>query len=110
MESEQRDYSAVPKSLQPHVYKKGQSGNPAGRPVGSVSMKTYVKNKLASMTEEEREEFLEGVDKKILWEMAEGKAEAKAEVTGDIDIRFTWANDEDNNDTLHTEGVGEEVS
>src|ERR1700740_1599123 len=56
-------------------YKKGQSGNPGGRPKGSISMKQYVKNKLASMTEEEREEYLEGVDKRIIWEMAEGKAQ-----------------------------------
>jgi hypothetical protein len=61
---EQQDYSKVPSHLLPHVYKKGQSGNPGGRPVGAVSMKTYVKNKLSSMTDEEREEFLEGVDKK----------------------------------------------
>ena len=33
------------------------------------------------MTEEEREAFLEGVDKKVLWEMAEGKAEAKTDIT-----------------------------
>lgn len=98
------------KDNRPWLYKKGQSGNPNGRPKGSVSMKTYIKNKLATMTDEERETFLEGIDKKILWEMGEGKAEAKAEVTGDIDIRFTWANDEDNNDTLLTEGMGEEVS
>ncbi len=98
------------KDNRPWLYKKGQSGNPNGRPKGSISMKTYIKNKLATMTDEEREIFLEGIDKKVLWEMGEGKAEAKAEVTGDIDIRFTWANDEDNNDTLHTEGMGEEVS
>lgn len=96
------------KENRPWLYKKGQSGNPNGRPKGSISMKTYIKNKLATMTDEERETFLEGIDKKVLWEMGEGKAEA--EVTGDIDIRFTWANDEDNNDTLHTEGMGEEVS
>jgi len=103
-------YSDEQKENRPWLYKKGQSGNPNGRPKGSISMKTYIKNKLSTMTDEERETFLEGIDKKVLWEMAEGKAEAKAEVTGDIDIRFTWANDEDNNDTLHTEGVGEEVS
>lgn len=104
------ELSAEQKENRPWLYKKGQSGNPNGRPKGSVSMKTYIKNKLATMTDEERETFLEGIDKKILWEMGEGKAEAKAEVTGDIDIRFTWANDEDNNNTLHTEGMGEEVS
>lgn len=86
------------------------TGNKNGRPKGSKSLKTYVKEMLQDMSDDEKLEFLEGVDKRILWEMAEGKAEAKAEVTGDIDIRFTWANDEDNNDTLHTEGMGEEVS
>jgi hypothetical protein len=80
----QQDISKVPPQLQPHVYKKGQSGNPGGRPIGSVSMKTYVKNKLLSMSDEEREAFLEGVDKKILWEMAEGKAKQDVEVSGEM--------------------------
>lgn len=68
----------------PWLYKKGQSGNPGGRPKGSISMKQYVKNKLLSMTEEEREEYLEGVDKKIIWEMAEGKAKQDVEVSGEL--------------------------
>lgn len=76
----QRDYS----ELRPYQYKKGQSGNPGGKPVGSVSMKTYVKNKLLSMTDEEREIFLEGVDKKVLWEMSEGKAKQDLDITGEI--------------------------
>ena len=87
---EQQDISKVPKQLQPHVYKKGQSGNPNGRPVGSVSMKTYVRNKLLSMTDEEREEFLQGIDKKVLWEMSEGKAKQDVDVehSGGITIAF----------------------
>lgn len=65
----------------PWLYKKGQSGNPKGRPPGTFSMKEYVKRKLKDMTDEEREEFLEGVDKRIIWEMAEGKAETKTDIT-----------------------------
>src|ERR1035437_6888117 len=60
-------------ALRPYQYKKGQSGNPAGRAKG-ISLKEYAKNKLASMTEEEREDFMEGIDKQTIWEMAESKA------------------------------------
>lgn len=78
------DESGEQTNSRPWLYKKGQSGNPSGRPKGSKSMKTYVKEKLARMTEEEREEFLEGVDKKILWEMAEGKAKQDVDLKGEL--------------------------
>lgn len=70
--SEQLHNSKIPPQLLPHVYKKGQSGNPGGRPKNTL--KEYAKQKIASMSEEEREEFLNGIDKRIIWEMAEGKA------------------------------------
>ena len=84
----------------PWLYKKGQSGNPGGRPVGSKSLKTYIKEKFAQMTDEEREEFLDGLDKRILWEMGEGKPDAKSEVKGDVDLTFTWSNEQTDNDSL----------
>jgi hypothetical protein len=66
----------------PWLYKKGQSGNPSGRPKGSISMKTWVMNKLATMTDEEREEFLEGVPKEIIWKMGEGNPVSASEISG----------------------------
>lgn len=67
-------------NLLPYQYKKGQSGNPAGRPKG-ISLKEYAKIKLLHMTDDEREEFFNGLPKDKIWEMAEGKAEAKTDVT-----------------------------
>lgn len=83
--AEEESQDAKQKENRPWLYKKGQSGNPNGRPVGSISMKTYVRNKLLSMTDEEREVFLEGVDKKTLWEMSEGKA--KQDIEADVTIK-----------------------
>lgn len=65
----------------PWLYKKGQSGNPSGRPKGSISLKTWAKNKIQTMTDEEREEFLEGMDKKVIWAMAEGNPDTKTDLT-----------------------------
>lgn len=79
METEQLENSKVPKQLQPHVYKKGQSGNPSGRPTGTISLKQYAKKMLEQMSPEEREEFMEGLPKQFIWEMAEGKAESKTD-------------------------------
>ena len=73
----------------PWLYKKGQSGNPGGRPKGSKSMKTWIKEKIETMSEEEREIFLEGLPKEIIWKMAEGLPQSNTDmkVTGDITVK-----------------------
>lgn len=59
----------------PWLFKKGQSGNPLGRPPGR-SLKDRAKAYLSGLSDEEAVEYFEGMDKKDVWEMAEGKAQS----------------------------------
>lgn len=58
--------------LKPWQFKPGQSGNPGGMKPGTVSMKTWAKNYLSNLDEEERLEFMKGMNKTEVWKMAEG--------------------------------------
>jgi hypothetical protein len=81
---EETDKTGEKQETRTWLFKKGQSGNPAGRPKGTFSLKTYVRHMLEEMTDEQRQEFLDGIDKRTIWEMSEGRAKQDVTVDGEI--------------------------
>lgn len=77
-ETENSDEKQIDK---PWLFKKGQSGNPKGKPKGTFSLKTYAKKYLQEMTDDEKIEFMEGLPKEVIWKMAEGNPENKSDIT-----------------------------
>lgn len=66
----------------PWLWKKGQSGNLKGRPKGKT-MKEWAKDYLSRLTDEERDEFMDGIAKDIVWKMAEGNPKTDTDITSD---------------------------
>ena len=79
--------------LQPWQFKKGQSGNPSGKKPGTISLKVFAKNYIQNLDEDEKLEFLEGMNKDTIWEMAEGRAKQDVEVSGELTSKIVRLNE-----------------
>lgn len=71
--------------IKPWLWKKGQSGNLKGRPKGKT-MKDYARDYLSKMTDDERDDFMEGLPKDIIWKMAEGNPHQSSDETVEVII------------------------
>jgi hypothetical protein len=71
----------------PWLWKKGVCINPKGRPKGKT-LKEYCREYLACMTEEERQDYIDGLPKELIWKMAEGnpKNDDNLNVSGTLNI------------------------
>ena len=67
----------VPKQLRPFLFKKG---NKLGGRKKGKSLKEYSRDYLAKMSDKERIEFLNNLDRDLIWRMSEGNP--SNEITG----------------------------
>lgn len=92
----------VAKQLQPYQWKKGQSGNPNGRPKGKT-LKEFAREYLESLPDDEKLEYLASLPTDIVWKMAEGNPHQTEEKNLNVNvpnaILVKFLNGEDNRNT-----------
>ena len=80
--------SKTGKPLYGKPFQKGVSGNPSGRPKGTL--KDYVRKKFTEMSDEDKEKFIKHLDPEVIWKMGEGNPEQKSEsdvkLSGSLDL------------------------
>lgn len=78
--SENSDKTVHPtEHLKPYQWKPGQTGNPGGRPKGTL--KDYVREKFKAMNSEEKEAFLSKIPLDVQWKMGEGNPAQESDIT-----------------------------
>lgn len=69
--------------LKAYQFVKGQSGNPKGKEKGKKSLKTFAREFLESLPDEEKIKYLKTLPTEIVWKMAEGMPDTKS----DLDVK-----------------------
>lgn len=85
-EQPQKQHKGRAEHLKAWQFKPGKSGNPSGLKPGTKSLKVFAREYLQSLDDDEKIEYMKGMDKKIIWEMAEDKPKQGMEVKADVTI------------------------
>lgn len=81
-EETEKQYKKQYDWLKGYQWMKGQSGNPGGRPKGK-SLKTFAREYLISLPDEEKIEYIKTMPEDLVWKMAEGNPDSKTDITTD---------------------------
>lgn len=81
-EETEKQYKKQYNWLKGYQWMKGQSGNPGGRPKGK-SLKTFAREYLISLPDEEKIEYIKTMPEDLVWKMAEGNPDSKTDITTD---------------------------
>lgn len=86
--------------LKEYEWKPGQSGNPAGRPVGKT-LKVWAREFLEDLPDDKKLEFLREMEPDIVWRMAEGNPHQTqdTEVKGKVIVEISKESAEKNDAT-----------
>ena len=84
---EEETNKQLAKQLKPYQWKKGQSGNPNGRPKGKT-LKEFAREYLETLPDEEKIDFLASLPTEIVWKMAEGNPKQGSEVELNSNLPF----------------------
>lgn len=89
----------APKQLQPYLWKKGQSGNPNGRPKGKT-LKEFARQYLESLPEDQKIDYLASLPTDIVWKMAEGMPQTNSDLKVEGSLNINIINYENIDDSL----------
>ena len=70
--------------LKPYQFKAGNNANPGGRPKGSKSLKTYAREYLEALPDEEKVEYLNSLPRDFVWRMAEGQPKQDVDMSAEV--------------------------
>jgi hypothetical protein len=68
-----------------YQFVKGQSGNPGGRPKGAKSLKTFAREYLELLPDDEKIAFMEALPEELVWRMAEGMP--KQDIDANVEVK-----------------------